>query len=138
MSRLFIPIRGATFLLPTPEENDSDSKHLFVQLTKPVKQNDGEKVLLASFSTKRPGGRYDKTCVISKGESRFLSRESYVDYRYTRIESVERIRELLVTGEAKYIEGMIEEYLVDLICKGLFKSEQTPDEALEFYKAATS
>ena len=124
--------------MPTPAENDPHSKHLFVQLTKPVKQHGHEMVLLTSFSTKRQGGRYDKTRIIAKGENKFLRHESYVDYKYTKIESVKEIRELIETGEAEYKEGMIEEKLVEWICEGLFKSKYTPKKALEFYKYATS
>ncbi|MCY3973813.1 MAG: hypothetical protein OXF52_06415 [Candidatus Dadabacteria bacterium] len=124
--------------MPTPTENDPHSKHLFVQLTNPVKQHGHKWVLLTSFSTKRQGSRYDKTRIISKGENKFLHHESYVEYRYTKIESVEEIKEQIDTGKAEYKEGGIEEELIEWICEGLFESKHTPKKALEFYEYATS
>ncbi len=74
-------MRGATFLLSTPTDDDPNLKHLFVLLTNPVfvEKDSCEKILLAGFSSAR-SGNYDKTCIINKGEHPFLRQKIYVAY----------------------------------------------------------
>ncbi|MGI9558411.1 MAG: hypothetical protein ACR2NQ_01915 [Thermodesulfobacteriota bacterium] len=118
--------------MPTPTENDPKSKHLFVLIA----EHD-RKVLLVSFSSIHPGMRYDKTCVVNKGEHKFLRQESYISYRHTRIESFDDMEMNIQSGKAKPL-GSIDRQLLDKICAGVEKSKYTGNNALDFYRLATT
>lgn len=113
-------MRGTTFLLPIPSPT---SKHLFVLLTSPIIVEEGraEKALLVSFSSIRLRIPYDNTCIVSKGEHRFLRQKSYVNYRHARIESVEYMETSIRSEEVQPMDS-IEGELLDLICEGLLNS----------------
>lgn len=90
--------RGSTLLIPSGPK--SGQMHLFALMLNPlVVDGHGERpqVLLVCV-TSVPKGLHDTACLLSAGEHPFVVHDSYVDYRFTRLEPVERIERCVLAG----------------------------------------
>ena len=135
---LFWPAKRATLLIPTGPAHDPDRKHLFILLTDPVLVPDVavKQVLLVGIATRNLKLPHDATCVLYPGDHPFVTRESYVNYRFARIEEADK----LVTGVQKGLlvpKGTIDTGIFARVCQGLFDSRHTVPKMLSFYQAAT-
>lgn len=107
-----MPIAGGTLFIASGPTGD----HLFVILFEPRKipgYGSGEQILLVPFCSIQPGDRHDAACIVQMGDHDFITHESYLDYRNSRIESVSHIR-------SRIAEGVIREHkpvMAYLLCK---------------------
>lgn len=79
--------KKGTLLIPSGPSHDPDRKHLHVICNEA--RPDGSH-LLVSISSWRTRG--DPTCRLQKHEHRFLDHDSFVEYRMSRIESGDTLR----------------------------------------------
>lgn len=119
---MFIPLKRATILLATPKHQNDSIKHLFVVLTNP---NKAKEVLIINITS---SDKFDETCILTNKDHSFISRKSYVSYRYSNIINADKLKDLVI----KTYEPINQETL-DRIVKGLYKSRYTKQKAKTFY-----
>lgn len=132
---VFQPVRRATLLIPSGPAHDFDRKHLFIILTDPVADPvNGNKVsvLLTNLSTLDIALQHDPTCILHLGDHPFVTRDSYVSYRTSRIQEAEKIINGVASGMLVAKEPM-DSGIVDRICEGL-DSYQTPEKIKRFFR----
>lgn len=69
-------------------------KHLFVIATDPAPvQGYGQRpvALLACVSSRKEGVRHDDACELKAGDHPFITHDSFIDYRYTRVERAQDV-----------------------------------------------
>lgn len=87
---------GCTLLVPS-----GPGKHLHVVVLGPVVvqgYGTAPQVAMVSVTSKRPGIHCDAACEIAPGEHEFVQRESYVAYRYLRIDAEAHAAKLIGDG----------------------------------------
>jgi hypothetical protein len=85
--------KGNTLLVPSGPQ--TGHKHLFAIMLDPVKLDGyGEKpcVLLACVTSVKEGLPIESLCLLKPGDHPFIEHDSYVDYRFTRLESVDHLQ----------------------------------------------
>lgn len=135
---LFWPAKRATLLIPSGPDHDLDRKHLFILLTDPIPAPDmgAKQVLLVGIATRNSNLPHDPTCLLYPGDHPFIIRESYVNYRFARIEEADK----LATGVQKGMfvpKGTIDTGIFARVCQGLVDSRHTTPKVLRFYQAST-
>jgi hypothetical protein len=88
--------RGSSLLIPSGPDA---KKHLFALMLNPVVVDGyGSKpmVLMACVTSVQAHLKHDDACLLSAGEHPFVVHDSYVDYRFTRLE----VAETVATGVA--------------------------------------
>lgn len=132
---VFQPVRRATLLIPSGPVHDLDRKHLFIILTDPVADplNGGkESHLLTSLSTLNTALPHDPTCILHPGDHPFVTRDSYVSYRDSRIVETAKIIKGVETG-LFVAKDLMDSGIIDRICDGL-SSHQTPEKIKRFFR----
>lgn len=119
---MFIPLKRATILLATPKHQNDSINHLFVVLTNP---NKAKEVLIINITS---SDKFDETCILTNKDHSFISRKSYVSYRYSNIINADKLKDLVI----KTYEPINQETL-DRIVKGLYKSRYTKQKVKTFY-----
>lgn len=119
---MFIPLKRATILLATPKYQNDSINHLFVVLTNP---NKAKEVLIINITS---SDKFDETCILTNKDHSFISRKSYVSYRYSNILNADKLKDLVI----KTYEPINQETL-DRIVKGLYKSRYTKQKVKTFY-----
>lgn len=99
---MFFVVRRATLLVPSGPPRDPARRHLFICLTDPLGRK--RETLLVCAATFRDGLPCDKACLLAAGDHSFITRASYVDYRYARIESAARIERAVKHGGFDVLE----------------------------------
>lgn len=115
-------MRGQCMLIPS---GGNGYKHLFTVVIDPVilpHAGGHPIVVLVNFTSIRDNAPYEDACVVQAGEHPFIRHRSYVTYRYARIESVERIKDLLKKGVFVEKEPCSPE-LLEKILQGALKSK---------------
>lgn len=136
---VFQPVRRATLLIPSGPAHDRDRKHLFIILTDPVADpltGGKDSVLLTSLSTLDTALPHDPTCILHSGDHPFVTRDSYVSYRTSRIQEAEKIINGVASGVLVEKEPM-DSGIVERICDGL-TSYQTPEKIKRFFRMYTA
>lgn len=116
--------KGSTLLVPSGPQ--SGHKHLFALMLDPVKLDGyGEKpcVLLACVTSVREGLPFEDLCLLKQGDHPFIEHDSYIDYRFTRLEPVDH----LLTGikEGVFIEkATCSADLIKRIVQGALQSKR--------------
>lgn len=92
--------KGNTLLIPSgPREGH---KHLFAVMLEPtvVDGGYGSKpiVLLACVTSVINGTPTEDTCLLGKGDHPFIEHDSFVDYRFTRIEQADVVQKRVQEG----------------------------------------
>ncbi len=77
----YVPAKGDALKMPSGPDD-----HMFVILTDPFVGKGYQSHLLVNFSSVKAGVHHDPACVIAGGKHPFLRRESFVEYRFARIE----------------------------------------------------
>ncbi|MDR2154514.1 MAG: hypothetical protein LBE78_05745 [Burkholderiaceae bacterium] len=88
MSEGWVCARGACVLVPSGPDQ---KKHLFTIMLDPVPwggYGPNPMVLMACASSVKAGIDHDQACQIKAGEHPFIEHDSFIDYRFTRIEPV--------------------------------------------------
>lgn len=115
-------IPGNTLLIPS----GTAGNHLFVVLNEP-KDFDGylDSSILVDICTIR-NAPYDDTCVLQPGAHAFIVNQSYVAYKYARLERqidlIKKVQSLIFTPHMP-----IDNELLRNIQDGLYISRQTPN-----------
>jgi hypothetical protein len=132
---LFLPLRRATLLIPSGPAHDVDRKHLFILLTDPVVNPDDGKqsVILTSLSSLDPALPHDPTCILSPGDHPFVTRASFVNYRYSRIMEGQKILNGVKSGLFVPMDPM-DANVFARICKGLSDSRNTVPKIMRFFE----
>ena len=136
---VFQPVRRATLLIPSGPAHDLNKKHLFIILTDPVADPvNGNKVsvLLTSLSTLDIALPHDPTCILHPGDHPFVTRDSYVSYRTSRIQEATKIINGVASG-VLVAKELMDSGIVDRICDGL-TSHQTPEKIKRFFRMYTA
>lgn len=99
MSSAWRCARGSTLLIPSGPR--PDQLHLFALLLDPVAV-DGygsrPQVLLASICSIKAGVPYDDACVLRAGDHPFIEHDSYVEYRFARLDPAEDVESRVKQG----------------------------------------
>jgi len=116
--------KGNTLLIPSGPKNGH--KHLFAILLDPVGVDGyGSKphVMLACVTSVKDGLQGDDSCLIAGGEHPFIDHDSYVDYRFTRLESADMVQASVQSGQFVEKEQCSPE-LIKRIIQGALKSRK--------------
>lgn len=119
--------KGASLLIPSGPEH---KKHLFALMLDPVLVDGyGSKlrVLLACVTSVKDGVPGDDSCLLGPGDHPFIDHDSYVDYRFTRLEPVDHLQGLVLEGIFIVKEPCSPE-LIKRIIQGALKSRRIPRE----------
>jgi hypothetical protein len=90
-------VAGDSFLVPS----GASGNHLFVIILGPMLiQQRGRQlqVVLVNFSTIRDNVPFDNACLVDEGEHPFVTRKSFVQYRYARIDAEEHVSSMVTSG----------------------------------------
>jgi len=128
--RMFLPNRKASILVPSGPPHDPDRKHLFIVVSDPV--TDEHLVLLVSISSVKPNIWNDESCLLYKGEHPFITKDSFVDYGYARIESAEKLLRGVESGKLVPHDPVSDD-VFQRICQGLMASRRTPMDIKRFF-----
>jgi hypothetical protein len=120
-----LPPEGATLLVPS-----GPRKHLFVVLTKPSGLR--EHILIVGINSVRDGEYHDPACVLYAGDHPFLTRPSFVAYRFAKVVDGISIRQSVADGYFLPRERMSDD-VFDRICHGLVMSRHTKPSINTFY-----
>ena len=137
---MFQLVRRVTLLIPSGPAHDLDRKHLFIILTDPVADplnGNKDSVLLTSVSTLETALPHDPTCILHPGDHPFVTRESYVSYRDSRILETAKIINGVSSGMFVAKE-LMDGNIVDRICDGLSTSQQTAEKIKRFFRTYTA
>ena len=115
---------GDTFLL---EDEDGYEQHLCIVVTPPAE----DKVAVVSITTRH--SRSETLVVLQKEDHPFLTHESVIAYRYSRIVKVEYIENAVKNRDAVPKEPASEN-LLKRAQAGLLESEFTEYGVITFYK----
>ncbi len=121
---------GATLLMPS----GSQGHHLYIALNDPRPfENYGPhpSVVLVNLSSIRDGLSYDETCVLRAGAHPFLKHDSFVVYRYARIEPAAHVERLITQGVFSANHPVSDDVLRAVIA-GLYQSPFTKREFKRF------
>ena len=127
---LFMPVQRATLILPTDGSN-----HLFILLTNP-KQPDGYACnhnLLVPIGSIYPNKPHDSTCRLYTGDHVFITHDSYVNYKFVRIEETQKLNDGCKNGYFKQLDNL-DTRIFARVCQGLMDSRHTPLKAKIFYE----
>ncbi|MBN9309308.1 hypothetical protein [Devosia sp.] len=124
----FVVAKKATLLIPSGP--DPDGHHLFVVLTSPCTHG---QCLLTSFSSVKPGLFHDKTCLVAPGEHEFITKDSFIEYRLSRVLRCDQI-EKAVNGWLYTPKPAVSDELLERIRDGIEQSELTPRFVQEYFE----
>lgn len=116
--------KGNTLLVPSgPQEGQ---RHLFALMLDPVVVDGyGTKpyVLLACVTSVKNSLPGDDSCLLSEGDHPFIEHDSFVDYRFTRMEQVDHVQARVQEGVFIEKEPCSPE-LIKRILQGALKSRR--------------
>lgn len=98
MSESWVCDKGASLLVPSGPDN---KKHLFVIAVKPALLDGygGKPMVLAvPVTSKREGIRYDDACEVKAGDHPFIAHDSFIDYRFARVDAARNMEERVKSG----------------------------------------
>jgi hypothetical protein len=132
---LFLPFPRATLLMPSGPPSHPGLRHLFVVMTDPVAQPDTTQlVVLVNITSVRPGVTIDATCRLSPGSHPFIRHDSYVEYRYARLEECNAL--LRGVRDGKLIpHSPMSEPIFARIADGMLRSPHLIPKIRHFYQA---
>ena len=123
MSQSWSCQKGATLLIPSGPDS---KKHLFALMLDPVLVDGyGPKpcVLLACVTSVKGGAALEDCCLLGPGDHPFIEHDSYVDYRFTRLEPEEHLQGRVQEGAFVKKEACSPE-LIKRIIQGALKSRR--------------
>jgi hypothetical protein len=115
------PLKKGTIIIPSGTDFDPDRKHLFVICTD--KCENGFQVIVPICT--HVNDLCDSTCVIAKGEHRYITKKSYVLYRKSQIIESENLVKGVKSGKLQPHDDMNGQTFLR-VKKGLCGSRQTP------------
>lgn len=127
--------KGNTLLVPSGPQDGQ--KHLFALMLDPVVLDGyGQKpcVLLACVTSVKDGVPSEDACMLKQGDHPFIDHDSYVDYRFTRIEQVDHLQKRLQDGAFTEKDPCSPE-LIKRIVQGALKSRRISREHKQILEA---
>jgi hypothetical protein len=122
----YVPYRCGTLLIP-----DHKDAHLFVILTKACSRGQH---LLANISTIHDEAKLrDRTCIIKAGEHRFVTHDSFVEYRFADVKIGAQITKLVKANYYRPHDDASDE-LTARIFSGVRKSDFTRNFVLDYLR----
>lgn len=122
---------GDCFLLETNlDQSGNLQAHLFIVILAVHSKTD--KTILVHIQSIR-SNKIDGTTILKVGDHDFISRDSYVNYRMARIESMESLSKIFAENNFKTKLPMRQD-VFERICTGILKSPFTPREVKELYE----
>ena len=120
---------GQTFLIDIPNR---DKKHLFIIVLEP------EKVTGRAIFVPVDSHNYDgcPTVELHAGDHEFITKQSYVTFKFARVEAVAWLEDWIKQGKAKPM-GSISEEILQKIYEKLSFSHIVKNEVLEFFSSQT-
>ncbi len=118
--RIFLPVRRATILIQSGPAHDPDRFHLFILLNDPVPPRDGE-VLIVPCSSVHQDRYYDSACELPARCHAFITKNSFADYRWARIEKADQLLKGVRDNLFVPHESLDEEHFAK-VYKGVFIS----------------
>jgi hypothetical protein len=116
--------KGNTLLVPTGPQDGQ--KHIFALMLDPVVlegYGGNPCVLLACVTSVKDGVPSENACLLKQGDHPFIDHDSYVDYRFTRVEQVDHLQKRLQEGA--FIEkDPCSPELIKKIIQGALKSRR--------------
>lgn len=93
---IWTPAAGDTIHIPSGPAGN----HLFVILNDPTDISGYPSFVcaLVSICTKYPDIPFDPTCVLTPGSHPFISHDSYISYRHTRLETQKTLIDMVAKG----------------------------------------
>lgn len=129
---MFFVARRATLLIPSGPAHDPSRKHLYICVTDPV--GAGRETLLVPVATLRQGEPNDPTCRLFPGDHRFFRHESYVNYRFARIDPAGKIEKAV--REGNFVpDDILDGAVFARVCKGLTESRFVAPKIRQFYES---
>jgi len=105
-------------------------KHLFVIVLEP--QGETKLTIIVNIETLH-NKKQDQTTILESGDHDFILRTSYVNYRRSKIKSIDELENLLKNRDAKKYPPFRED-VFNRICAGILKSRFTPIGIAELYQ----
>jgi hypothetical protein len=130
---MFFVVRRATLLIPSGPANDPNRKHLYICLADPL--GAAREALLVPVASVHEGEPHDATCHLYPGDHRFIRHESYVNYRFARIEQAERIEKGVRDG-VLVPHDVLDGAVFARVCKGLQESRLVAPKIRAFFAAS--
>ena len=121
----YVPVRGDALLIPS---GSNDAQHLFVIATDAAPDR---RHLLVNFSSIDPAKYSDPACEVVAGAHPFLTRPSFVAYRFANLYHSVRITRMVDSGLWKPRLAVTED-LLRRILQGCDGSEHTPEFVRQF------
>lgn len=125
--------RRGTLLIPSGPVNDPDRPHLHIICTDP--DDNGDQVVVSVCSKRNPTD--DPTCILQKYEHRWLRREYFVDYRFSKKWAGEKLE--------RGVEANLFQPDADLnlqtflrVLRGILASPNTPPLLKAYYRSIGS
>ncbi|MEN6435886.1 MAG: hypothetical protein ABFD58_08725 [Anaerolineaceae bacterium] len=120
---------GECLLIETNKEVGYIKSHLFVIILNAEEHT--RNTIIVNIQTIRDG-KYDKTVVLHPGDHPFIDRDSYVNYRLSRIISLDELERKIYEGTA-VLKEPLNDVIFQQVCEGIGKSIFTPLEVKEMY-----
>ena len=98
MSQSWSCQKGDTLLIPSGPEN---KKHLFALMLEPLLvegRGSTPCVLLACVTSVKDGSALEDCCLLTPADHPFIEHDSFVDYRWTRLESIQHLQSCVDRG----------------------------------------
>lgn len=92
MSQAWTCRKGASLLIPS---GPNEKRHLFALMLDPVQVNGkGSRpcVLMACVVSVKDGVQHEDCCLLGPGDHPFIQHDSFVDYRFTRLEFADDVQ----------------------------------------------
>lgn len=105
------------------------NSHLLVVLLDPEERTN-ETIIVPVDTLRSP--KHDTTTILEPGIHEFITKRSYINYRFAKVRSISFIENLQKEKKAK-IKDSLDTKVVDKIVEGLRKSDYTPEEVLSMY-----
>lgn len=121
---------GDCYLVETNRDRDGYiNRHLLVVLLEP-EEHTNNTIIVPVDTLKSP--KHDSTTILEPGIHEFITKRSYVNYRFAKVRSISFIENMLKEKKAN-IKNPLDNEVVDKIVEGLRKSDYTPEEVLSMY-----
>ncbi len=123
---------GDCILIETNKEAGYFKSHLFVIILET--EDHTRNTIIVNIQTIR-NGKYDKTVTLHKGDHPFIDKDSYVNYRLSKIVSLTDLEQKITNGTA-VVKPPFDSVIFEKIRNGICKSPFTPNEIVEMYQQA--
>jgi len=137
MSGQWVCAKGASLLVPSGPDS---KKHLFVIAMDPSKlegYGNHPMVLMVGASSRKEGVAHDGACELKAGDHPFITHDSFIDYRFARIESASDVERKVQAGTFIVKQACSPELLARIV-RGALSSRRINREFRQILKAGDS